>query len=222
MISRSSVSDNTKVWWCLGLFLLMEIPVRLWLQPDPWLLKPTHRYFMQPMRFLLELGLVVFLVAVIRTMLPQLFVSPRKHLDFLVIGSVGSIVLFGFLEYEQLKASFSVAATDWALWFFTGFCIGVGQELTFRGLLFTSLAKLMRKNLAALVTTILFVMAPLHSVRMFDLYANGHLGVVLLLVAIYFAAGFLFQWLRERTGGVIVPGVVHGFGNAITWVAVFS
>ncbi|MDX1537512.1 CPBP family intramembrane glutamic endopeptidase [Arsukibacterium sp.] len=215
-------SHRTTLWCCLVIFLLMEIPVRLLVQPDPWLLNPDHWYFTQPLRFLLELGLIAVLLLVIRQALPQLLVLERKHLALLVLGSAGSIVLFGFLEFDQLKASFNVAAPRWLLWFLTGFCIGVGQELLYRGLLFTSLARLMPVKLAALSTTVLFIVAPLHSVRLVELSSNGHITTVLLLIAVYFAASSFFQWLRERTGNVIVPGVVHGLGNAITWVAVFS
>ena len=222
MIKLTANSVSTSVWWCLGIFLLMEIPVRMLLQADPWLLHPSHWYFIQPMRFSLELALAAMLIIVVRNQIPQILVVPKQHWDLLLIASIGSIVLFAFMEFEQLQSSLNVEPTFWLLWFLTGFCIGFAQELLYRGLLFTSLATMMSQYRAGLVSTIIFILAPLHSVRLLDLYSDGHLTLVLVLIGVYFAAGCFFQWLRQRTGSVVIPGVVHGFGNAITWVAVFS
>lgn len=41
------------------LVLLLEGPIRVMLQPDPWLLQPDHWYFEQPSRLLIELSIVL-------------------------------------------------------------------------------------------------------------------------------------------------------------------
>ena len=66
------------------------------------------------------------------------------------------------------------------------------------------------------------MLAPLHSWRLWDLATRGEFVSVGLLIAIYIGAGMFFQWLRCHTRSVVAPALVHGVGNAITWVAVFS
>ena len=162
------------------------------------------------------------LLAVIRVIYPNLLSLQRNQVKFLLLCMLISALLFGFLEAEQLFNSLSAGFFVWLAWFATGFCIGVGQELLYRGLLFTSLSRFISMTTAGLLTTAAFVIAPLHSTRLWEYLQDGHITVVALLVAIYIAASTLFQWLRNHTGNVIVPALVHGIGNAITWVAVFS
>ena len=80
----------------------------------------------------------------------------------------------------------------------------------------------MSVTLAGAVTTLAFVIAPLHSVRLWHYLQQEHFMVVALLIGIYSGASVFFQWLRNHTGNVMVPALVHGAGNAITWVAVFA
>ncbi len=204
------------------IFLLMEFPVRLWLQPDPWLLDAQHWYFEQPLRLLTELTLVMLLLIAVRLIFPTILPLQRSQTKLLLGGMLVSALLFGLLEAEQLLNSFSAGLWLWLAWFFSGFCIGIGQELLYRGLLFSSLARFMSVALAGVATTIAFVLAPLHSVRLWHYLQQEHFTVVALLIGIYIGVSFLFQWLRNHTGNVTVPALVHGVGNAITWVAVFA
>jgi membrane protease YdiL (CAAX protease family) len=204
------------------IFLVMELPVRLWLQPDPWLLNAQHWYFDQPLRLLTELTLVILLLIGVRLFFPTLLPFQRSQTKLLLGGMLVSATLFGLLEAEQLFNSFSAGLWLWLAWFFSGFCIGIGQELLYRGLLFSSLAHFMSISLAGVVTTIAFVLAPLHSVRLWHYLQQEHFTVVALLIGIYIGVSVLFQWLRNHTGNVTIPALVHGVGNAITWVAVFA
>ncbi|MDX1676954.1 CPBP family intramembrane glutamic endopeptidase [Arsukibacterium sp.] len=209
-------------WVAILTFLLMELPVRLWLQPDPWLLDAHHWYFNQPLRLLTEFGLVILLLAVIRCVYPPILQLPRSQ-NSLVLGAVLiSALLFGLLEAEQLLKSFSAGLWWWLAWFCTGFCIGIGQELLYRGLLFTTLKRHLSLSVAATVTTVAFVIAPLHSVRLWHYIQQDEFIVVVILIGIYTGVSMFFQWLRNHTGSVIAPALVHGAGNAVTWAAVFA
>ena len=189
---------------------------------DPWLLDAQHWYFNQPLRLAIELVLVLLLAAVAWRLYPQTFYLQRNHTPLLVGSMLASAMLFSLLEAEQLLNSFSAGLWLWLAWFASGFCIGIGQELLYRGLLFSSLTRLMSVTLAGAATTFAFVIAPLHSVRLWQYLQQEHFSVVALLIAIYIGASTFFQWLRNHTGKVVVPALVHGVGNAITWVAVFA
>lgn len=204
------------------IFLLMELPVRLWLQPDPWLLDGQHWYFNQPLRLFTELGLVILLLAFIRFIYPTLLRIPHSHSGLVVGGMLVSALLFGLLEADQLLNSFSAGLWLWLAWFCSGFCIGIGQELLYRGVLFTALNRYLSLSLAAIATTVIFVIAPLHSVRLWHYIQLDQFTVVAALIAIYAGVSVFFQWLRNHTGSVMAPALVHGVGNAVTWVAVFA
>lgn len=206
----------------LLVFTLMELPVRLWLQPDPWLLDARHWYFEQPLRLAIELALVALLLIATRVIFPTILILQRSQIKLLAGCILASALLFGLLEAEQLVNSFSAGLWLWLAWFISGFCIGIGQELLYRGLLFSSLTRFMSVTLAGAVTTLAFVIAPLHSVRLWQYLQQEHFTVVALLIGIYIAASVFFQWLRNHTGSVTVPALVHGVGNAITWAAVFA
>ena len=120
----------------LIIFLLMELPVRLWLQPDPWLLNAQHWYFNQPLRLAIELTLVMILIGVVKWVYPDVLCLQRSQTALVLGCMLVSAILFGLLEAEQLLNSFSAGLWLWLAWFITGFCIGIGQELLYRGLLF--------------------------------------------------------------------------------------
>ncbi len=222
MSAKLSTKSATLSLMILALVAVIEGPVRVFLQPDPWLLHPSHWYFEQPMRIMIEAVIVGFLLLVLTQTYRNLLSMGKEHLSLLVGAALGSIVLFSFLELDQLKSSLDSPVSHIITWGLTGVLIGVGQELVYRGLLYTSLTSLCSTKIAALITTLLFIFAPLHSVRLWDLFVQGEHNVVLLLVLIYAAAGMFFQWLRDKSQSLIVPAVAHGLGNGITWLAVFS
>jgi membrane protease YdiL (CAAX protease family) len=206
----------------LGIFLLFEAVIRVLIQPDPWLLEPSHWYFDQPLRLLIEIGVVAVGLTILLVLSRKEVGFERKHIPLLILASLGTVAVFSLLELDQLAASFSVGLERWMLWFFTGFFIGVGQELSYRGFLYESVRYKFEGLKADVINTVAFVFMPLHSVRLVTYGLQGEILVVLLLVATYTGASILFLWLRKRTQSVAVPAIVHGFGNAITWVAVFA
>ena len=206
----------------LVLFLIYELPVRLLLQPDPWLLGPGHWYFSQPLRLITEYGLLISMLLITFRFVPSLLKVPRHCYPHLVIGMLICIPLFAVLEWRQLNASLDAPVYLFLMWLLSGFAIGMGQELLYRGWLFTSLRARMSSGWASAVTTLIFVLAPLHSVRLWDYSLQGEFTVVLILISIYVGVSYAFQWLRDVSQSALLPGLVHGAGNAITWAAVFT
>ncbi|CCQ11271.1 hypothetical protein PALB_21580 [Pseudoalteromonas luteoviolacea B = ATCC 29581] len=213
---------TTTVNVALFIVLLMELPIRVFLQPDPWLLDTHHWYFYQPIRLFIEFALVLVLIFSFRFTYPQLLRLQRSQLSLLFGCMAASMLLFSALEMQQLLKSFSAGIWIWLAWLFSGFCIGVGQELLYRGLLYTSLTRYITPKLAAIVTTLAFVLAPLHSVRLWHYVQQELFIVVAILIAVYIGVSVFFQWLRDHSNSVMMPALVHGAGNAITWVAVFA
>lgn len=206
----------------LALVAVIEGPVRIFLQPDPWLLHPSHWYFEQPMRIVIEAAIVGFLLLVLTQTHRNLLTMGKAHLSLLVGAAVSTVVLFSLLELDQLTSSLNSPISHIVAWCLTGVLIGVGQELVYRGLLYTSLTSFFSNKIAALITTLIFIFAPLHSARLWDLFVQGEQSVVVLLILIYAAASVFFQWLRDKSQSLVVPAVAHGLGNGITWLAVFS
>lgn len=200
----------------------MEFPVRLILQPDPWLLSPDHWYFQQPMRLFIELVLIALLVMINRRFYPRLLAVARKHVGLMLGAMAGSLLIFALLELEQLQASLQQPVLNWTLWLLTGMCIGVGQELLYRGMLYSALSKIIRAGTARVITTLIFVIAPLHSVRLWQCALQDEWIIIGILIMTYCVASIFFQWLRDETDSVMAPALAHGVGNAITWVAVFA
>lgn len=206
----------------LVLVLLYELPIRMLLQPDPWLLSSSHWYFAQPLRLTTEVLLLSSLLWITYRFVPWLLRLPRRYLPHLVIGLSVSVLSFGALEWQQLTESAQAPIGLFVMWLASGFAIGMGQELLYRGWLFTALRSRLTHARAAALTTVLFVLSPLHSVRLLEYLLDGEVAVVLILVAVFVGASVAFQWLRDVSGSALLPALVHGAGNAVTWAAVFT
>lgn len=220
--SKNKTKPYRKGYFFLLLFLLIEVIVRPILQPDPWLLESSHWYFDQPLRLLIEVIIVSILFIILIYDDLEKFKIKKGQTRVLFIASIASIIVFTLMELEQLRISFSVGMISWSIWFLTGFFIGVGQEFIYRGLLYKFLIGKFPYAVALVIMTLAFVFMPLHSIRLFEYLMIGEYQVVLLLILIYSAASILFTWLRKETQTIVIPAIVHGLGNAITWVAVFA
>lgn len=70
----------------LVLVLLYELPIRMLLQPDPWLLSAGHWYFAQPLRLVIEGLLLASLLGITYRFAPWLLRLPRPYRLHLAIG----------------------------------------------------------------------------------------------------------------------------------------
>lgn len=218
----SSMNKRKKAILYLAVFMVFELLIRVVFQPDPWLLDSSHWYFYQPNRMFLEFLIVAVLFAVIFLYSRPTLSLKKSQLKIFVISSFATIIIFSLLEMDQLKVSFSVGFTTWTMWFITGFLIGIGQELLYRGLLYEVLKARVSIKMIYVLLTLVFVFMPLHSIRLFKYLQMEEYSVVVLLTVIYASASLFFTWLRHETNSVTIPAIVHGFGNAVTWVAVFA
>ena len=134
------------------------------------------------------------------------------------LGIIIPLIIFTAQQWEEVLG---IASNDlWRhvpIWFATGMIIGIGQELTFRGLIFTGLKQISGLKSAVIVSTLCFVFGSIHSPRLYAYFINGYVIEALLLIFIFILTGLFFVWLRLRTNNIIIPAIAHGLGNAITW-----
>lgn len=202
--------------------LILEFPVRYLVSPDPWIHDSGHWYFVQPSRLLIESGFVLL------ALLPFFFIDELKNLLtikwtkknrlFLILGIIGSILLFGLQQLEEISVITEGNLGGLVpLWFATGMLVGFGQELTFRGLIYSGLEKSYGEKWAIVISTLCFALGSIHSVRVYTYFANDYIFESLLLLGIFILAGFFFVWVRIETKNILIPSIIHGIGNAITW-----
>lgn len=204
--------------------LILEFPVRYIVSPDPWIHGADHWYFGQPSRILIETGFVLLAI------LPFFWFKELKSLLsikwtknnvlYLSLGVIGSVLIFTLQEWREISTILSGNFMQYIpVWFITGFFIGIGQELTFRGLIYTGIDKSYGPKSAIIISTLCFAFGSIHSVRMYAYLINGFIFETLLLLVIFILAGCFFVWVRIKTNNIIIPSIIHGIGNAITWSA---
>lgn len=220
--SLSSSSINKPLFLIILWGLILEFPVRYFVSPDPWIHSTSHWYFDQPSRVLIELGFVLlalipfFCVKELKSLL--IIKWTKNNLLFLTIGVLGSILLFGLQQWEDMNViQQNSLGKHVPIWLITGLLVGFGQELTFRGLIYTGLFKKYGMKSAVVISTLLFALGSIHSVRLYTYFVNDYIFETLLLLAIFLLAGLFFVWVRIKTNNIIIPSIIHAVGNAITW-----
>lgn len=88
-------------------------------------------------------------------------------------------------------------------------------------MMLTSLVNIFSRFWAIFISTFVFVFGPLHGPRLWVYWQQGNREEVFILIAIFTATSLFFSWLRLHLDNTLVPALIHGTGNAITWVAVF-
>jgi membrane protease YdiL (CAAX protease family) len=137
-------------------------------------------------------------------------------------GSFGPamIVLFSFLavQFGVVLLSRERMAFGWETLAFQATMPGIDEELAFRGIylalldrVFTRRVKLLGADLGLgfLVVTLLFGLV--HSLAIVDGGLQFH-PLPLLWTA---ASGFVFGWLAESTGSLVMPVIAHNAGNVL-------
>lgn len=202
--------------------LILEFPVRYFVSPDPWIHSSSNWYFDQPSRIFVELGFVFL------ALIPFFFVKELKNLLiikwtksnvlFLILGILGSLFVFGFQQWKEITFVQQENLAQFVpLWLLTGLVVGFGQELTFRGLIYTGLFKKYGMKSAVIISTLFFALGSIHSVRLYTYFMNDYIFETVLLLAIFISAGLFFVWVRIKTNNIIIPSIIHGVGNAVTW-----
>lgn len=202
--------------------LILEFPVRYYISPDPWIHSADHWYFIQPTRLFIELGFVLlalspfFWIKELKSVLRTKWTN--NNFSFFIYGLIGSVAVFTFQQWGKINTIHELNLYRYlAIWFITGFLIGVGQELTFRGLIFTGINKILGLKPAIILSTICFVLGSIHSVRVIAYFGMGYVIEPVILLIVFTISGLLFAWIRIKTNSILIPSVIHGAGNAITW-----
>ena len=218
--SHSSIKTSLLLIILWG--LILEYPIRYFVSPDPWIHNPSNWYFDQPSRVFVELGFVLL------ALLPFFWVKELKNLLiikwtknnllFLSLGVLGSVLVFGLQQLEEIEViQQQNLGQHVSLWLLTGLFVGFGQELTFRGLIYTGIFKKYGMKSAVIISTLCFALGSIHSVRLYTYFMNDYIFETLLLLAIFILAGLFFVWVRIKTNNIIIPAIIHGVGNAVTW-----
>lgn len=202
--------------------LILEFPIRFFISPDPWIHNIDNWYFLQPDRLLIEIGFVFlallpfFMVKELKSLLSIKWT--KKNVLYLALGIIIPVIIFTSQQWEEVGEIQSNNLLQYVpIWFATGMVIGIGQELTFRGLIFTGFNHKYGQKWAVIISTLCFVFGSIHSPRMYAYFINGYIYEALLLLFIFILTGLFFAWLRVRTKNIMIPALAHGIGNAITW-----
>jgi membrane protease YdiL (CAAX protease family) len=202
--------------------LILEFPVRYFVAPDPWIHRSSNWYFDQPSRILVELFFVLlafvpfFLIKDLKNLLVIKWTKDNQL--FLFLGILGSVLVFGLQQWEEITVIQQENLVQYIpLWFITGIAVGFGQELTFRGLIYSGLFKIYGTKWAVVLSTLCFVLGAIHSVRLYAYFTNDYIFETFLLLGIFTLAGLFFVWVRIQTNNIIIPSIIHGIGNAVTW-----
>lgn len=99
---------------------------------------------------------------------------------------------------------------------------GLDEELIYRGVLLALFGLAVGKagfgllgaqvTLGGLIALVLF--AVIHGIKI----KNGALSVSVFGVGLTFFYGFIFLWIRERTGSLLLPVLAHNLVNTIGWI----
>lgn len=205
--------------------LILEGPVRYWVYPDPFVHPPEHWYFNQPVRLLIELGFVLlaglpfFLFGTLKPLRSVRF--DRRQRLYFALAILIPLAVFLTSEWPDVQAIGRLGLWGFVpIWAATGVLMGIGQELTFRGLIYTGVEGISGVRLGVSVSTLLFVFGPVHATYLYTFASQGYVSEAFQLLSIFFGVGLLFAWMRIRTRSILIPAIGHAVGNAVTW-AVF-
>ena len=129
----------------------------------------------------------------------------------LILGAYFSIgSFFDFSQVAGAITSSSGVGREEFLWvaLYISFINSLLEEYFFRGIGFLMLGKVSSRRFAYLFSALLFA---LYHIAIMSSWFSIHL--FLLLMVGLFAAGFIFDWLNEKSGTIYQSWLVHMFAN---------
>ena len=121
-----------------------------------------------------------------------------------VLSLIATTILFASVPWSGVRVSVIVVVLIGSL------CVGVGEELFFRGILVTALRAHHSEFVVLIVSSVLFGLAHV----MGEVIAGLPLGTILFQVAFLSMNGALFYAARRATGRLSVPMLLHGLSDA--------
>jgi len=143
----------------------------------------------------------------------------------LLVLLIGAVIpaTNGFLH--DSRAAISAGRLGYELGVSVVLLTAIPEEFAFRGVLLGSALKLWGPWRASLVTSVLFglwhiaptlgTMSDNHEFRGAAVSMGGQSLLVLGAIAVTFAAGLIFCWLRLRSGSLIAPVMAHAATNGL-------
>ncbi|WP_202935044.1 CPBP family intramembrane glutamic endopeptidase [Halorussus amylolyticus] len=142
-----------------------------------------------------------------------------------ILGLLGLQVLLGIL-FQQLGISSAQHSVEQAarsgdptilLWLIPAawLIIGPGEELLYRNIIQKSLYDTFSKRSAVVVGSVVFAIAH------FPAYYSPNLGATLLTLGVVFGLSLILGATYLRTGNIVVPTLIHGAFDAITFAALY-
>ncbi len=149
----------------------------------------------------LSLGLGLAVVAALRWWRPA-FTEPRRVRSWVIaIPIIQLVTILAVINYGGLAEKGPVFT---ALLLLTCLFVGFGEELMFRGIGLTVFrTNGFSEGKAALWTTVIFGLA--HATNLFTEGPGAFVQVFAAAVS-----GYFFYLTRRRTGGLVIPAVLHG------------
>lgn len=121
-----------------------------------------------------------------------------------VLSLIATTILFASVPWSGVRVSVIVVVLIGSL------CVGVGEELFFRGILVTALRAHHSEFVVLIVSSVLFGLAHV----MGEVIVGLPLGTILFQVAFLSMNGALFYAARRATGRLSVPMLLHGLSDA--------
>ncbi|WP_439693813.1 CPBP family intramembrane glutamic endopeptidase [Curtobacterium sp. SP.BCo] len=121
-----------------------------------------------------------------------------------LLSVIATGILYATVPWSELSAGIITVVLVGSI------CVGIGEELFFRGILLTALRANHSEFFALIVSSVLFGIA--HVVGY--LVAGLPLGLILFQVAFLSMNGALFYAARRATGKLWAPMVLHGLNDA--------
>ncbi|PZR75270.1 MAG: hypothetical protein DLM73_05795 [Chthoniobacterales bacterium] len=178
-----------------------------------WLLPAVHLLILIPLLLVCALALVRF-VAGLRLrqigLYPWSEWSPVEKSYFIQLLVLANIV-FPLVFLDRLRlilagpAAVSVLLNVFVPYLFFGFY----QEVVYRGILQSELARRWGAWIGVLIANVLYTFGPLHWN-----YFSARGSVAIPMFAAIFAIGLFFGVLFRRSGNLWIVAVIHGIGNA--------
>jgi len=209
-----------QAWLLLLSGLILEIPIRWIVRPDMLHLYPDTFWFSLPLRLAIEVGFVVYILAVAgigKIGFPALGVPLRRWTKFewtalAVVGIIEMIVVISIAGHRWPKIFAAGWGAEGAGRLVEEFFFGFNQEAGFRLLIMTGLLRLKGFWWATILNTLIFLIGPLHGPGLIEIGGRNLVGASFEGLGIV-VTGLFFSWLRYRSDNAFLVCILHGIVN---------
>ncbi len=209
-----------QAWILLIAGLILELPIRWIVRPDMLHLYPDTFWFNLPLRLAIEIGFVLYVLAVAwiaKIKLPFIGVPFRRWtkwewIALAIVGTIEMIVVISIAGHRWPKIFASGWGAEGVGRMIEEFFFGFNQEAGFRCLMMTGLLRLKGFYWATAINTLLFLIGPLHGPGLIEISGRNLAGAIFEMLGIV-VTGLFFSWLRYRSDNSLLVCILHGIVN---------